>query len=299
LTDSHLVTRDGLSLPVAVWRPDGPARAAIVALHGFNDYRNAFAAVGPRLALDGIVTYAYDQRGFGGAPHRGIWPGNQKLVDDLADAVRLVRARHPGLPVHGLGESMGGAVIMAALTGADPPALDGAVLAAPAVWGRRTMPAIQAALLDLAAHVMPALAGRNQGLDFKPSDNIEMLRALGRDALVIKETRIDAIYGLVGLMDRALDAAPLLAAPALILLGGRDDIIDFGPTCMMLRALPMDGDRHWQLARYPRGYHMLLRDLQAGQVLSDIAAWIARPVAPLPSGAELPAEQVASICGGS
>lgn len=294
LTDNRLITRDGTELPLTVWQPDGPVKAAIVALHGFNDYRNAFAPVGPILARHGIATYAYDQRGFGASPHRGIWPGDDRLVDDFLDAVGLVRARHPGVPIHGLGESMGGAVIMAALTGPTPPKIDGAILAAPAVWGRRTMPAIQVALLEVAAHVMPAIAGRNEGLVYRASDNVEMLRGLGRDALVIKETRIDAIYGLVGLMDRALDAAPRLTAPTLILYGSRDDIIRSGPTCMMLRALPMGAP--WRLALYPRGYHMLLRDLQADAVLADAAAWIGAADAALPSGAELPAGRLAGAC---
>ena len=172
LTADRLIARDGTELPLAVWRPNGPVKAAVVALHGFNDYRNAFAPVGPVLARQGIVTYAYDQRGFGSSPHRGIWPGDDRLIADFADAVELVRARHPGLPVHGLGESMGGAVIMAALAGSAAPRIDGAILAAPAVWGRRTMPAIQVALLEVAAHTIPAIAGRNEGLAYKPSDNV-------------------------------------------------------------------------------------------------------------------------------
>lgn len=294
MTGDRLITRDGMELPLAVWRPNEPVKAAIVALHGFNDYRNAFATVGPALVRHGIATYAYDQRGFGASPHRGIWPGDGLLINDFADAVGLARVRHPGLPVYGLGESMGGAVIMAALTGPAPPPIDGAILAAPAVWGRRTMPAIQVALLEFAAHAMPAIAGRNEGLAFKPSDNIEMLRRLGRDGLVIKETRIDAIYGLVGLMDRALDATARLAAPTLILYGSRDDIIRSGPTCTMLRKLVPGAP--WRLALYPRGYHMVLRDLQADTVLADVAAWIGAADAPLPSGAELPAARLSQTC---
>ena len=58
---------DGYLLPLSVWRPpdDVAVRAVVLALHGLNDYRQAFAAVGPYLAAHGIVTYAYDQRGFG------------------------------------------------------------------------------------------------------------------------------------------------------------------------------------------------------------------------------------------
>ena len=63
----------------------------------------------------------------------------------------------------------------------------------------------------------------------------EMLLALGRDPLVIKATRIDAMHGLVNLMDTALEEAAGFKTPALILYGERDEIIPKTPT----RMLPM------------------------------------------------------------
>src|SRR5690606_21708360 len=117
----------------------------IVALHGFNDYRGAYRLSGPALAAQGQVVYAYDQRGFGDSPFRGRWSGTERLTADLAEMVALVRNRHPGLPVTILGHSMGGAVTLAAMGGANPPRADRVVLAAPAVWGRSTMPLYQTA----------------------------------------------------------------------------------------------------------------------------------------------------------
>src|SRR3546814_4230142 len=51
-------------------KPVGPrvenARAVILGLNGFNDYSNAFSEPAAYWATQGIITYAYDQRGFGG-----------------------------------------------------------------------------------------------------------------------------------------------------------------------------------------------------------------------------------------
>ncbi len=44
LDDAGLATADGLVLPVRRWLPAGAPRAVIVAVHGFNDYSNAFQA---------------------------------------------------------------------------------------------------------------------------------------------------------------------------------------------------------------------------------------------------------------
>ncbi len=285
LKRDHIVTRDGRRLPLRVWRPDGPPRAAILALHGFNDYSRAFEQPATYWARRGLVTYAYDQRGFGKAPHRGIWPGIEALTDDLRLAARLVRAQHPGLPLYLVGESMGGAVILAAFADpAGPPEGDGIVLAAPAVWGRELMPAWQRAGLWLLAHTVPVFTVTAQGFNRIPSDNRDMLRRLARDPLVIKHTRIDALWGLTNLMDAALAAAPRLDGRALVLFGAKEDILPGRAFAAFRARLPARGCL--RIAVYEKGYHMLLRDLGAELVLRDIVAWIEDPAAPLPSGAD-------------
>ena len=242
----------------------------------------------PLWAEAGIATYAYDQRGFGGTEEIGIWPGTETLVADARATVALVRRRHPGVPVYLLGESMGGAVVLAAMDGtspeAEPTAVDGVILVAPAVWARGTMPFYQRLPLWLGANLTPWMTLTGRGLNIRPSDNIEMLIAFSRDPLVIKETRIDTVDGLVDLMSAALDAAPALDAPALILYGDNDEIIPPPPIEAMLRRLP--ADRH-VVAFYEQGFHMLLRDLNGDIPQGDIAHWIADPEVPLPSGADL------------
>ena len=285
LLDRALTMADGTRLRMRSWMPeDGEPGAIVIALHGFNDYGNFFADPGDYLAARGVAAYAYDQRGFGEDPNRGLWPGVPALIDDLRDAVAAVRARHPGVPLYLLGASMGGAVAMLAMGGPEPPDVDGVILAAPAVWGRATMPFYQRWALWLGAHTVPWLKVSGRGLKITASDNRDMLLALGRDPLVIKETRIDAIYGMVNLMDAALEAGAGFPGPALILYGAKDEIIPKVPMGRILGGLSQ-GKR---LALYEGGYHMLLRDLQGEVVWADIAAWIADTAAPLPSGADGP-----------
>ncbi len=280
-------TADGLVLPVKSWRPQkDPPRAVLIALHGFNDYSNFFAAPGTFLATRGIASYAYDQRGFGAGPGHGLWPGIDALIADLKTFAGLVRDRHPGTPIYLLGESMGGAVIMVTIADGNAPEADGIILAAPAVWGRVTMPWYQRLALWIGVRLMPGAEVTGQGLKITPSDNIEMLKALGRDPLVIKATRVDAIYGLTNLMDRALELSARLKGPALILYGQKDEIIPRKPTQIMLDRLPAAVSGGPRLAVYEDGFHMLLRDLQAETLWRDIAHWIADPASPLPSGAE-------------
>jgi acylglycerol lipase len=284
-----VVTADGTRLPLRAWPAEGMATAVIFALHGFNDYSNAFAMPAPYWAARGVATYAYDQRGFGRAADAGRWAGVATYIDDVGAAAALLRARHPGLPLYLLGESMGGAISIMALTSGAPPDVDGVILVAPAVWDRSHMPFYQTWALWLASNTLPWMQLSAKGLDIMPSDNIDMLRKLSADPLIIKSTRIDTIRGLVDLMDDAFEAAPKLSGPSLMLYGARDEVVPEAPTLAMMSSLPRHGAH--RIAIYSRGYHMLLRDLQAQAVWDDILAWIAAPKASLPSGADAAARE--------
>ncbi|MBX6367587.1 MAG: alpha/beta hydrolase [Rhodospirillales bacterium] len=283
LADEAFVAEDGAQLPLHRWTPPTPPRAIVLALHGMNDYGRAFATLGRFLAQRGVATYAYDQRGFGGAPGRNWWPGTEPLVRDFGTALDLLRRRHPGTPVHCLGESMGAAVIILALARQETRCAS-AVLSAPAVWGKQVMPAVQRAALALAEAVAPDMVLTGAGLRIRASDNIAALRALQADPMVLKGARVDAIAGLVELMTDAFDATAELRGPALWLYGKNDQIIAQRPTLAALRRLPPDPQI--RIARYPLGYHLLTRDLDSAVVAHDIASWLFHPGAPLPSGAD-------------
>jgi len=288
LTDGAFIAGDGMRLALRTWAPETRRpQAVILALHGFNDYSSFFDEPGDFLAQRyPILSYAYDQRGFGASEDAGGWAGVDAYADDLATAARAVKARHPALPLYILGESMGGAVVLVAEARGLIDDADGLILSAPAVWGRVTMPWYQRAALWLGAHTVPWWTVTGEGLNIKPSDNIEMLIELGRDPLVIKHTRIGTIYGLANLMDAALDSAGRLRQPALILYGEKDEIIPKRPTRQMLERIRDGGNERARVALYEGGYHMLLRDLPASMVWKDIAAWIDDPTAPLPSKAD-------------
>ena len=294
LADGALVAGDGARLPLHAWRPEGPPRAVVLGVHGLNDYGNAFAIPAAAWTQAGVAVYAYDQRGFGGAGVPGVWAGATVLIDDLEDAAAALRRRHPALPIHIVGVSMGGAVTAAALADGNLRDIAGAVLVAPAVWARETMPLPHRIALWLAARLAPSLRLSGRGLGIVPSDNVEMLRALGRDPLVLRETRADTLAGLADLMDRAwagLAALPPDAAPVLLLYGAKDELIPRGATERAVCRMSAASGAATRAAVYRDGYHMLLRDLGAATVHADVMSWIDDADAPLPSGAEAEARR--------
>jgi alpha-beta hydrolase superfamily lysophospholipase len=283
---------DGARIPVRAWRParapvGAPVRAAILALHGFNDSRDAWELSGPALAGDGIALYGPDQRGFGAAPGRGTWAGTDRMVDDAAQMVRLVAAAEPGVPVFVMGESMGGAVALCLAARRDRPPVAGFVLLAPAVWSSGQMSPLMTASLWAAATFAPEwqLTGRELPIHIVASDNLLALYRLAYDPLTMRSTRAATLRGLVVLMTRAAASAPHVHGPVLIAYGAHDQLVPPAAMAATWALLPEQARR----AFYPAGYHLLMRDRDRQAVIGDVAAWIASRDQALPSGADVAA----------
>ncbi len=287
LTDAF-VSFDGARLGLSKWAPPAGTEpwAVVIGLHGMNDYANTYFMAGPYWAARGIATYAYDARGFGRSPRRGEWGGEELLTEDLRTACRVARRDHPNAILAVVGESMGGATAIATFGAPGAPPIDRLVLAAPAVWGWSDLPDMYALTLWLGAHTMPGravTAPRNVQRRIVPSDNVEMLRAIGRDRNMIFQTRVDALYGLVTLMETAADRVATLTPAPLYVYGARDMIIPRASAERAAAALPQGA----RTLLYENGYHMLLRDLQAQAVFADIEAYLRDPNTAFPSRATL------------
>ena len=162
---------DGAPLGLTAWRPEQEEPwAVIVAAHGMNDYGEAFYLAGPWWAKQGIATYAYDARGHGRSPRRGVWGGTRLLTEDLRTAVRVARRAHPGALIAVVGDSMGAATAITAFASDDPPPADRLVLVAPAVvnFEAAAVPADTLVVYGEADDVVPLQAvldwARPQGL---------------------------------------------------------------------------------------------------------------------------------------
>lgn len=283
LAADKYVTADGTVLPLSVWQAaKGPPKAIILGLHGFGDYRDAFADPGPIWSAAGFTTYAYDQRGFGASPTRGRWAGTDTLVDDAKDVARLLRHKYPGVPLYIAGESMGGAVtLVAADRGVEA---DGVILLAPALRSRDTLGPLASAGLWMFGHLMPWLPAGPTSIDFEPTDNPKALEKLRKDPMMLRQPRVDMGYGLVDLMDDARAATERLHMPYIMLHGMGDKIVPEGPVTSAIKVMPRRDDS--KLAFYKKGHHLLLRDKEGPLVAADIVAWIDNHQAELPSGAD-------------
>lgn len=280
------IAADGSRLGLTVWPAEGTddPEYVVVGVHGMSDYAGAFHMAAPYWAAQGVTTYAYDQRGFGRSPNKGYWPEEELMRADLRTAVDVARQRHPDAVITVVGISMGGSVAMTAFGSADPPKADRLILSGPGLRGWGAINPLYRLSLYASAHMNPGwIVVPPAGLiKIEPSDNYEMLRRTWSDPHMTYENRIDAVYGLVTLMENANDAAARLPRnlPVLVSYGAKDIVV---PENGVERTAKLLGP-NVRTVYYPNGYHMLLRDLQAERVHADYLAFMKDPEGPLPSG---------------
>ena len=111
MKESSFKTADGLNIFTRSWKPEGPPRAVIALVHGFNAHSGYMTWPGEQFAAHGLAAYALDLRG------RGRSDGERFFVEKFSDytgdvdqLVEIARAENPGLPVFVLGHSAGGVV---------------------------------------------------------------------------------------------------------------------------------------------------------------------------------------------
>ena len=94
------------------WQSNKTNSKIVLAIHGYNDYSNAFEKPAKYLSKFGIETIAFDLKGFGRNKNRGKWFNLNSHLEDIKKRLKIIHSQNPNTQIFILGESMGGAIIL-------------------------------------------------------------------------------------------------------------------------------------------------------------------------------------------
>lgn len=119
LLDAEVRGADGAVLRAWLLEPARPVARAVILLHGVADTRKGVAGPAQMFAAEGYAALMPDARGHGVSGGDPISYGLREGGDVVAWA-RWLQARYPGVRLYGVGNSMGGAIVLQSLRDGAP-----------------------------------------------------------------------------------------------------------------------------------------------------------------------------------
>lgn len=251
-------------------RPPGAARARVIALHGLGDHSGLYPMLPDALLPHGVEVIAPDLRGNGRSPgQRGYIDTWAELREDLDHLVSRTREDRPELPLFLLGNSLGGLLVLDYALH-NPRGIRGVVAVAPPL-GSLGVPPLLLAIGRVLSRIWPRFSLRT-GMDLSGlARDPEVTARVLRDPLFHRRGTARLSTEVTETIARVQAEAPRFPVPLLVLHGGADRMV---PPEGSRRFVAAVGQADKRLVEYRGGYHALLADIGAEQVLADIGEWL-------------------------
>lgn len=271
-TDSETFTAgDGYCWHYRHYAAAGAGRAQVVGLHGIQSHGGWYTHSCQRLAAAGFPVWFLDRRGSGlNAQARGDAPSFRRLLDDMAEFLRQLRQQQPGQKIFLCAISWGGK-LAAALPARHPGLVDGLALLCPGFCPLIRPPLGQRLRIFLTRWLRPQrlfpiplndpelFTVTPRWLEFLRQDPLALHQATAR--LLFESLRLDVyLWRTVG----------RLALPVLLLLAGRDRIIDNARTRSFIGRFA----GATRILEYPEAQHTLEFEPDPEVWLGDLLRWL-------------------------
>jgi alpha-beta hydrolase superfamily lysophospholipase len=280
---------DGYRWRYRRYAPAGKPRAQVVCIHGIQSHGGWYEYSCTRLAQARFTVSFLDRRGSGlNEQDRGDAPGFRRLLDDLAEFLRVVRgladeapARdtnssppHPTSPPVFLAAISWGGKLAVALQRRHPGLVDGLALLCPGFYSR-VKPSLGQRLRILGARLIkprklfpiplndPELfTATPKWQRFIQEDPLGLRQATAR--LLIESVRLDGYLRFV---------PQYVQVPVLLLLAEQDRIIKNEPT---RRYVDRFATADKEVIEYPGAHHTLEFEPEPDRFISDLTNWFER-----------------------
>jgi acylglycerol lipase len=267
---------DGYLLQVRHWRPVAPIRGMVVALHGIQSHGGWYAHSSSRLAAAGYEVFFLDRRGSGlNRSQRGHAIHEERLLNDIRQFLGRLAADRPDLaaiPKLLTGVSWGGK-LAAVYAATFPTDFQAVALLYPGLHSRIQARVWQGLRLEWAAsvgwgHVTVPIPLNDPALF---TDSPKWQDFIHRDELALHRVSVDFLRASLRLSKQLEDRVADITAPVLMMLAGRDDVIDNARNRTWFERLTPPRKR---LIEYPNARHTLEFEEPPDQFIDDLIAWL-------------------------
>ncbi|MBI1348056.1 alpha/beta fold hydrolase [bacterium] len=267
---------DGYPLFYRHWKPVGPARGIIVAVHGIQSHSGWYQRSSSAYAAAGFEVYFLDRRGSGmNFRQRGHAAHEARLLADVRQflsELKWSRRNFPAVPLILMGVSWGGK-LAASYAATYPDDINGLALFYPGLNSRLRPSRWQQWKLQSASQAgwghITAPIPLNEPHLF--TDSAHWQDFIRRDELALHRVSVDFLLSNLRLSTLLKDRMAEIRCPTLMLLAGRDDIVDNTANRQSLQQIRKSTV---EIIEYPTARHTLEFEPQPETFIGDALGWL-------------------------
>jgi len=268
--EETIETSDGLRLHAERYAANGPARAAVVMVHGFSAHCGAYRHVAAALADAGFDVTGFDCRGHGRSQGRPGFVRRFPLYgDDLQRVLDRARAVAPGAPLAVVAHSHGVTITLDYLL-RGMGTLDALVAATPYLDLKMKVPFYKRAVSPLVGALFPTVTMSNEISPELTSRSPEVCAEMATDALVHHVATPRWFNEVRATQARLRASAAKLQVPTFMLVAGQDQLVDSAAALAFAR----DAGPIVALKVYDALYHEVYLEPERAVVIGDIVSWL-------------------------
>lgn len=257
--------------------PDGRPKGFVLCLHGIQSHSGWYGYSSEKLCETGYEVVFVDRRGSGlNQSQRGHARHQDRLINDVVQALEDLRIRRnkiaPTVPVTLLGLSWGGK-LAAAVAARRQELIDGLVLLYPGIRSR-----FEASILDNVKLSLAREAELFEKLIPIPLDDPGLFTGqpesqafIRNDTLSLRDVTVSFLLANRELDKLAQEAPPEVRCPSILMLAGRDQIIDNDATKKWYESL---ASQERALFEYPDACHTLEFEPDRDVWIADLIKWL-------------------------
>lgn len=276
-TIEQFVTSDGYRHHIQRWVPGGRPKGFVLCLHGIQSHSGWYGYSSGKLCEAGYEVVFVDRRGSGlNHSERGHARHHDRLINDVVQALEDLRIRRneiaPTVPVTLLGLSWGGK-LAAVVAARRQELIDGLALLYPGIRSH-----FEASIMDNVKLSLAREAELFEKLIPIPLDDPELFTGMSESQAFIRNDTLSLRDVTVSflLANRELDgltksAPPEIRCPAIMMLAGKDRIIDNPATTKWYNSLASQERAFFE---YPNACHTLEFEPDRDQWIADLTGWL-------------------------
>lgn len=270
-----VVSVDQLAIRWQGWVGKQPPRAVFLIVHGLAEHSGRYVELVGHFNRVGVACYGLDLRGHGHSDGRRVHVDHfDDYQRDVAAVREVVAERHPDLPLFLVGHSMGGLIVLRYVL-SRPDDQVGAILSSP---GLAAHPRVRPGLgIRLLAKLLRKIAPRFQVRSGLPASLVsrdpDVVEAYEEDPLVSSTASSGFYFAMLEAQRDALERAPTLAVPILLMQSGDDRLVDPAATEAWVRAAPTQRVTYH---RWTGLYHEMFHEPERERVFEFTEEWLDR-----------------------